>query len=190
MNVSASNCAHATERYRVSTPCTLLSVSPSLAALHAARFQNLHPEASSTLLVRRKKKKKQLGPFQRVYRRACHMCGYTTDTPVPCLAKTTTTQSDVAPPTFPLKASPDSAITDDLPGKSGSPSKHETPSLQTSTPPTPTEHPLPPRSKRSQEKKAQTLREMLSRDRRREEIKRARKKDDTQGGLAAFLQGL
>ncbi|KAI6134912.1 hypothetical protein EV401DRAFT_865711 [Pisolithus croceorrhizus] len=211
MNVApASDCADATERYRVSTTCTLLSVSPSLAALHAARFQNLHPATAgsltvthcarcgayafdgqgSTLLVRRRKIKKRSGHPQRVYRRVCHMCGYNIDTPIPRFDTPTVTQSGAASSSFPLKRDSDSAITDASLHKSDPLSKQETPSLQTSTPPTPTKSSLPPRPKRSQEKKAQTLREMLSRERQREEIKKAQKKHDTQGGLATFLKGL
>lgn len=203
----ASDCALATEKYRLSTSCTLLTVSPSLAAWHAARFQNLQPETAgsltathcsrcgayafdgqgSTLLVRRRKKKKRSEHPQRVYRRVCHMCGYIMDTPVPCLHTTTITQSDAESSSFPLKRAPDSEITDAPLDKSDVPSGR---GIQTSTLPTPTEPPLPPKPKRSQEKKAQTLREMLSRDRRREEIKKAQKKHVTQGGLATFLQGL
>lgn len=201
---------YATERYRMSTPCTLLSISPSLAALHAARFQNLHPETAgnlssthcsycgayafdgqgSTFVLRRNKKKKRTGYPKRVYRRVCHTCGLATDTLVPCLDTTTITQSDAAPSPLPLKRAPDSAITDASLDKCDLPSKQEIPSPQTSTLPTPIEHSLPPRSRKSQEKKAQTLREMLSRDRQREEIKKTQKKNDTQGGLAAFLEGL
>lgn len=211
MNASpASDCALATERYRLSTPCTLLTVSPSLAALHVARFRNLQPETAgsltvthcshcgayafdgqgSTLLVRRRKKKKRSEYPQRVYRRVCHMCGYIMDTPMPCLHTTAITQSDAASSSPPLKRAPDSETTDASLVKSDLPSKQEIPSLQTSTLPTPTDPPLPPKPKRSQEKKAQTLREMLSRDRRREEIKKVQKKHDTQGGLATFLKGL
>ncbi|KAI6130463.1 hypothetical protein EDD16DRAFT_1700955 [Pisolithus croceorrhizus] len=213
MNVAPASdcaCADATERYRVSTPCTLLSVSPSLAALHAARFQNLHPDTAgsltathcsrcgayafdgqgSTLLVRRRKIRKRSGEPQRVYRKVCHMCGYIIDTPIPCLDTTTVTQSRAASSPFPLKRDLDSAIADTSLDKSDPPSKQETPFLQASTPPTPTKASLPPRPKRSQEKKAQTLREMLSRERQREEIKKAQKKHNTQGGLATFLKSL
>ena len=198
----------ATKKYQVSLPYTLLSISPSLAALHITRFRNIHPENAeilncshceqcgtylfdgqhSTLLVRQRKKKRPKSPssFQRIYRRTCHACGFTVDTPI---------SRSVGFQSRPL------LVNDPEPGKvvtqveSHRSSKRDTPSIPkpTATPP-PARQPSVESSscnpKKGKMKATQTLKDMLERDRRREEAKKAHSINEKRGGLAAFLKDL
>lgn len=200
----------ATRKYRVSLPYTLLSISPSLAALHTTRFRRLHPETSdvlncshceqcgayvfdgqgSTLLVRQKRKNKRSkssSHFQRVSRRTCHVCGFTVDTPISSRA--------TSPARHPLICDPEPTKTDMSSAESHHPSKQDTPSTSQPTPALPlgpqsSGQPPSHNSKKNKTKAARTLQDMLERDRRREEVRKAHDVNESRGGLIAFLQDL
>jgi len=200
----------ATKKYRVSLPYTLLSISPSLAALHTTRFRRLHPETAdilncshceqcgayvfdgqgSTLLVRQKRKNKRSkspSHLQRICRRTCHVCGFTVGTPI--------SSGATSPSRPPLISDPEPPKTDTSPAESHHPSEQDTPSISQPTPALPlvpqsSGQPPSHSSKKSKPRVARTLQDMLERDRRREEVKKAHSVNENQGGLAAFLKDL
>ncbi|KAL4081696.1 hypothetical protein V8B97DRAFT_81281 [Scleroderma yunnanense] len=205
----AEQSVRATKRYQMSLPYTLLSVSPSLAALHVSRFRNLYPETAdildcshckqcgayvfdgqgSTHIMRQKRKNKRSkspSPLQRVCRRACHMCGFTVDTPF----SSTAPSPSRPPPTD----DPETLKTDMSRLESLNSSKHGTPStskpIPALSPASQSTRQPPSNVKKSKPKMTRTLQDMLEHDRRREEVRKARSVNENQGGLAAFLKDL
>lgn len=194
-----------TIQYRLNLPRALHSISPALSALHATRAATLHPEASailhpshcpkcgtyyfsgdhSTYLVgpsSRKKRKRATSSRTRSRQRRCHLCGFSTDactnpspnhSSVPIQLPSGSSKSEIPRAKEIGQESPPNT---DIPRLAGAP--------------------VPPSTGRqSQPKpchtKTSTLKDMLSRDRQREQVVKAHKKGkEGHEGLTAFLKEL
>ncbi|KAF8138704.1 hypothetical protein EV363DRAFT_1521867 [Boletus edulis] len=171
--------------YRLSLPHALHSVSPALSALHTSRATALHPEISAVLhpthcpkcgtyhfsgdhssylvgLSAKKRRKRAISPHAKVLRRRCHFCGFLIDI---------------------LDHSPAQ-----LSGDSGPPSSD----IHRPTAGTVQTAPLHPcHDSLTLNPSHSSLRDMLSRDRQREDVAKSHKKrKEGQEGLAAFLKEL
>ncbi|KAF8450297.1 hypothetical protein L210DRAFT_956763 [Boletus edulis BED1] len=188
----------ATIQYRLSLPHALYSVSPALSALHTSRATALHPEISAVLhpthcpkcgtyhfsgdhssylvgLSAKKKRKRAISPHAKVLRRRCHFCGFLIDILDHSPAQLSGDSSRIGTvPSTPKtgQGPPSSDIHRPTAG-----------TVQTPTPSLPRQpHPKPSHS---------SLRDMLSRDRHREDVAKSHKKrKEGQEGLAAFLKEL
>ena len=179
----------ATIQYRLHLPHALHPISPSLAALHTSRAAALHPEIISAVLHPThcpkcgtyqfsgdrppdgaSKKRKRAAYL----RRKCHRCGFLISPPLDNASGTGTV------PTIPAK--------EIGPGQRPPPS--DVPSLVRTTESAPTP-PFSGQQSKPGHAKTLTLKEMLSRDRQREEDVRSQKKrKEDHDGLAAFLKQL
>lgn len=205
-----------TIQYRLNIPCALHSISPALSALHASRVAALHPETSAmlhpshcpkcgtyrfsgdhpTYLVdpsTRKKRRRATPSRPKALQRRCHVCGFSIDAPI-------------------SPSIDHSSVSIQLPR--GSPKSETVPTIQQTketgqesppidilrtvagTSPTSICVPVPPLPGRqshpkSSNTKKSALRDMLSRDRQREEVVKAhRGRKEGHEGLAAFLKKL
>ncbi|KAF8558772.1 hypothetical protein OG21DRAFT_1481093 [Imleria badia] len=189
----------ATIRYRLNLPHALHPISPALSALHASRVAALHPEISavlspshcpkcgtyhfsgdhpSYLVGPSTRKKRRRATHPKTLQRRCHLCGFSID------ARTTASldQSSVPVPSGVSRMGtvPATQRTKEI--------AQEPPTVQTTkcTPvPRPQSRPKPSHTKTS------TLKNMLSRERQREEVVKSHKRrKEGHEGLAAFLKEL
>ncbi|KAG9317665.1 hypothetical protein JVU11DRAFT_1876 [Chiua virens] len=210
---------HDTIQYRLDLPNVLYAISPTLAALHASRVAALHPETTTILAPShcpkcgvyhfsgdhptplicgpstRKKRKRDASSRPKSIQRRCHSCGFSIDT---------RTSPSLDHPSVPIpvpnalpKAGTVPAIQRTNETGRGAPPV-DTPRRTTVTAPTiprRVDPPAPPRQSKPQPKTSHTrnsaLRDILSRDRQREDVgKRNKKNKQGHEGLAAFLKEL
>lgn len=213
------NCTESSQitiQYRLNIPHALHSVSPSLSALHASRAAALHPEISAVLhpshcpkcgtyhfsgdhptyLVgpsMTKKRRRATSSHPKALLRRCHLCGFSIDartspslshSSVPIQLPSGSSKSETVPTVPPTKEIGQESPPIDIPR----PVVETVPT--TICAPVP---PLPGRQShpKSSHTKTPALRDMLSRDRQREDVVKARKKrKEGHEGLAAFLKEL
>ncbi|KAH0840127.1 hypothetical protein J3R83DRAFT_1104 [Lanmaoa asiatica] len=206
-----------TVQYRLNLPHTLYSISPALSTLHASRAAALHPETSAVLhpshcpkcgayrfsgdhpthLVgpSAKKKRRHATSSERpkTLLRRCHSCGFSVDArTIPSL------NHSLVPVQLPSDVSKTKTVPTVPRTKEMGQESPPTDALRsaTETVPTTMRAPVPPLPGRqshpkSSHPKTSTLKDMLSRDRQREEVVKAHKKrKEGHEGLAAFLKEL
>lgn len=194
-----------TIQYRLNLSNVLHAISPALAALHTTRAAALHPELSVILHPThcpkcgtyrfpgdhpaspptRKKRKRTTSSCSKSLLRKCHLCGFSSDatSPSPVVVQLPSDSSRTAggPPASGIGQA---ALSTDTLRSAAATVPTTTSALVPSLPGRQT-HPKSSRAKTS------TLRDMLSRDRQREEGVRAQKKrKEVHEGLAAFLKEL
>jgi len=206
----------ATIQYRLNLPHALHSVSPSLSALHTSRAVALHLETSTVLHPShcpkcgtyrfsgdhpsyladpptRKKRRRATSSHPKALQRKCHLCGFSIDartspsidySSLPAQLPNTLPRTGTIPTIARTKEVGQEQPPSDLPrptaGTVGTPECASVPPLPGRQP-----HPKPGHTKTS------TLKDMLSRDRQREEVVKSRKKrKEGHEGLAAFLKEL
>ncbi|KAN0097251.1 hypothetical protein V8E55_001697 [Tylopilus felleus] len=187
----------ATVQYRLNLPHALHSISPAISALHISRVMALHPEISAVLhpshcpkcgtyhfsgdhpssLVgpsKKKKRRRATSSRSKSLQRRCRLCGFSID------ARASPSHDHASMPNIPRAKE----IGQDTPP--GHVSRPTAGTVQTTErAPVPPSHPKPSHTKTS------TLKDMLSRDRQREEVvKSQKKKKEGREGLAAFLKEL
>ncbi|KAI9574471.1 hypothetical protein HD554DRAFT_41626 [Boletus coccyginus] len=197
----------ATVQYRLDLPHALHSVSPSLSALHASRAVALHPETSTVLHhshcpkcgtyrfsgdhpsyladpPTRRKRRRASSSHSIALQRRCRLCGFSIDA-------RTSPSLDYSSLPVQLPSAPTIARTKEA-GQEQPPSSRPTAGTVGTAkcapiPPLPGRQPHPKPS----HMKTSTLKDMLSRDRQKEEIMKSRKKGkEGHEGLAAFLKEL
>ncbi|THH19870.1 hypothetical protein EW146_g1398 [Bondarzewia mesenterica] len=211
-----------TTKFQLSLPFALQSVSPSLAACHAARARLLHPDHASSSPSRcskcgrylfdgaantRTTRTKRARPRSRTEGRSrfiqmnCHSCGHSERLLVPLSTGNASSYRQVrgrVPSASALHISPSdppiaSHSSKQATPKPGDPSavSSQTASLSTSVSasPQPSSAPSAPQSKKSRPKKKSELREMLARNREKQERDKTGSSSNS-AGLAAFLSGL
>ncbi|KAG8218851.1 hypothetical protein J3R82DRAFT_4530 [Butyriboletus roseoflavus] len=204
---SSTEWSPTTIQYRLNLPHALHSISPALSALHAARAATLHPETSailhpshcpkcgtyyfsgdhSTYLVgpsAKKTRKRATSSRTRSLQRRCHLCGFLTDA---CTSPSHNHSSvPIQSPSGPSKLETVPTIP-------------QTKEIGQESPPTdilpPVGVPVPPSTGRQSQPKSchpktSTLKDMLSRDRQREQVVKARKRKEGHEGLSSFLKEL
>lgn len=205
-----------TIQYRLNLPYALHSISPALSALHASRAAALHPEISAVLHPSHcpkcgtyhfsgdhptylvgpstgKKRRRATSSRPKTFQRRCHVCGFSID------ARTSPSLDHSSAPTPLPSGSSTSETASTIPRTKEI--GQESPPIDIPRPvagavPTTTCAPVPPLPGRqshmkSSHTKTPTLRNMLSRDRQREEVVKAHKKrKEGHEGLAAFLKEL
>ena len=197
----------ATIQYRLNLPHALHSISPALSALHTARVAALHPEISAVLspshcpkcgayhfsgdhpsyLVgppTRKKRRRATHP--KALQRRCHLCGFsiTARTSSPPLGHSSVPViNDLSRTGTAPTLQRNKEIGQEPPPSAGAVRTTKC----TPVPPLPGQQSHPKHS----HAKTSTLRDMLSRERRREETaKSQKKKKEGHESLAAFLKEL
>lgn len=210
---SATEWPAATIQYRLNLPHALHSISPTLSALHTSRVAALHPETSAVLrpshcskcgtyhfsgdhpsrLVgppsARKKRRHITSSHPKALQRRCYLCGFSIDA---C------TSPSLDRSTVPIHLPSDLSKKGTVPAiprikeisQEPPPSDILCPTAGTKRAPVP---PLPCRPSHHKHSHAKTsnLKDMLSRNRQREEVVKSHtKRKEGHEGLAAFLKEL